>query len=425
MFASFPFTSAFATATATAMQTQQQTHLDLALNSQGSVSSKLIRIAAQRANNVTSLRQEVCADAESCFLQTVHPLTLFTVNYVHGPMQKLDAFVDYYATDVWIESADARSRHLPLMAAGPWKLLLATLCYLYLIKVALPAAMRNRKPFELSWTIRGYNLMMILSNLFAFYHGCRLLNFGLATLGCEVIDHNNFAPDALELIHYGYLFLLSRVVEWLDTIFFCLRKKDSQVTKLHVFHHAFVPSFVWLYMKFHPGRTVAFFPFINTFVHIIMYTYYFLASFGAKVQPYLWWKKYLTRLQIAQFVLIIIQLASIYMTTSDTCRYPRAFFYIAVCGACLFLWLFYSYYVDTYTNKRQLKAAMRKSSDERTRQQQQQIIASQESLISKLRLQISDGKSKTREGASNSIQECIDDSIVGCDTQQSARLRKL
>jgi hypothetical protein len=37
---------------------------------------------------------------------------------------------------------------------------------------------------------------------------------------------------------------------------------------------------------------------INSFVHIIMYSYYLLAALGPEVQKYLWWKKYITTLQM-------------------------------------------------------------------------------------------------------------------------------
>lgn len=36
----------------------------------------------------------------------------------------------------------------------------------------------------------------------------------------------------------------------------------------------------------------------NTFVHIIMYSYYGLAAIGPHMQKYLWWKRYLTSLQL-------------------------------------------------------------------------------------------------------------------------------
>lgn len=276
------------------------------------------------------------------------PLTKLLLDHFSEPAGWLDKQLDYYFTEFWQQRGDPRSSDLPFMSAGPWKLIYATLIYLYLIKVLLPKLMARTGAFELTWCIRSYNLLMVLSNMYAFYQGARILAFGSRCFGCEVINHKDYSASSIELLHYGWLFLVSRLVEWLDTIFFVLRKKHRQVTKLHVFHHSFVPLLCWTYLKFHPGFTVAFFPFVNTFVHTIMYTYYFLATFGPSVQAYLWWKKYLTSLQIAQFVLILIQLATIPLSSSEQCQYPKAFLYVAISGAMLFLWLFYTYYRDTY-----------------------------------------------------------------------------
>lgn len=38
--------------------------------------------------------------------------------------------------------------------------------------------------------------------------------------------------------------------------------------------------------------------FINLVVHTVMYSYYFLATFGPGVKRYLWWKKHLTKMQL-------------------------------------------------------------------------------------------------------------------------------
>ena len=57
---------------------------------------------------------------------------------------------------------------------------------------------------------------------------------------------------------------------------------DGQVHKVSVF----------------AGGHVTFFGLINSFVHIIMYTYYMLAALGPSVQKYLWWKKHVTTLQL-------------------------------------------------------------------------------------------------------------------------------
>lgn len=46
------------------------------------------------------------------------------------------------------------------------------------------------------------------------------------------------------------------------------------------------------------GGHSTFFGLLNTFVHIVMYTYYLFAAMGPQYQRFLWWKKYLTALQM-------------------------------------------------------------------------------------------------------------------------------
>ena len=41
---------------------------------------------------------------------------------------------------------------------------------------------------------------------------------------------------------------------------------------------------------------------INTFVHVIMYMYYFLAALGPHIQKYLWWKRYITVMQLVRAI---------------------------------------------------------------------------------------------------------------------------
>jgi elongation of very long chain fatty acids protein 7 len=37
---------------------------------------------------------------------------------------------------------------------------------------------------------------------------------------------------------------------------------------------------------------------LNNFVHVLMYFYYMLAAMGPQYQKYLWWKRYMTELQM-------------------------------------------------------------------------------------------------------------------------------
>lgn len=344
-------------------------------------------------------------------IEQAPPLTKLMLDHVLEPMQFIDNKLDYYFSEFWVKNSDERSSQLPFMSGGPWKLIYATLIYLYLIKLLLPKLMHNSKPLELNWCIRCYNLLMVLSNIYAFYHGARILNFGTKCFGCEVINHRDYSAQAMELLHFGWLFFLSRLVEWLDTIFFVLRKKERQVTKLHVFHHSFVPILCWTYLKFHPGNTVAFFPLVNTFVHTIMYTYYLLATFGPNVQAYLWWKKYLTSLQITQFVLILMQLATIPMSSNEMCQYPRGFLYVAIAGAFLFLWLFYTYYIDTYKKGADPAKTMEAHAEQSRRSAR--VNAGQQLL------------SKCREGSSRSLSDSIDNAIDDPGARPSEHSSKL
>lgn len=81
-------------------------------------------------------------------------------------------------------------------------------------------------------------------------------------------------------------------------LFFILRKKNQHVSTLHVIHHGIMPFSVWMGLKFAPGGHSTFFALLNTFVHIIMYFYYMVAAMGPEYQKYIWWKKYLTTLQM-------------------------------------------------------------------------------------------------------------------------------
>lgn len=42
---------------------------------------------------------------------------------------------------------------------------------------------------------------------------------------------------------------------------------------------------------------------MNAAIHVLMYLYYGLASCGPKIQKYLWWKKYLTIIQMVRYCL--------------------------------------------------------------------------------------------------------------------------
>lgn len=75
---------------------------------------------------------------------------------------------------------------------------------------------------------------------------------------------------------------------------------------LHVYHHTITALFSWCYLKLLPGEQGIVIGILNSIVHIVMYSYYLIAALGPKYQKYIWWKKYMTWIQ-----LVIFQFSSI------------------------------------------------------------------------------------------------------------------
>ncbi|KFM79053.1 Elongation of very long chain fatty acids protein, partial [Stegodyphus mimosarum] len=128
-----------------------------------------------------------------------------------------------------------------------------------------------------------------------------------------------------------------------------MRKKFNQVSTLHVTHHGIMPMSVWWGLKFTPGGHSTFFAFINSFVHILMYSYYGLAAIGPHMSKYLWWKKYITAIQMVQFLLIFTHSFQLLFIN---CNYPSGFMYWIGFHAVLFWFLFADFYRNAYRKKK-------------------------------------------------------------------------
>lgn len=105
----------------------------------------------------------------------------------------------------------------------------------------------------------------------------------------------------------------------------------------------------WVGLKFSAYHSAGFIPFINAFIHTIMYTYYTLAALGW--HDVLWWKKYLTQMQMVQFVLITCH-ALYFLNYPGECSWPKVFPVLEASHGALFFYLFYSFYRRNYTQQR-------------------------------------------------------------------------
>ena len=149
-----------------------------------------------------------------------------------------------------------------------------------------------------------------------------------------------------------------------------IRNKPSslaQVNKLHVVHHAIMGPIMWLIASYEPGGNSYFGPCINSFIHTVMYSYYFMSTLGYRAP----WKQYLTLMQMIQFVFILIH--SIYhlfqnitsspqfVTPQDfiigvTQYWPSFLSYTEFFLMLLMLQMFGEFYRQSYNNKDKKKS---------------------------------------------------------------------
>lgn len=255
------------------------------------------------------------------------------------------------------QMGDPRTRDYPLVV-NPLFVFPLVMAYLYFVKVAGPRWMENRKPFKIINFIRIYNLALVVVNTVYLYLLLKhtYLPGGRYNLWCQGIT-GKVDDEMARHYKHGWIFVSVRYFDLLDTVFFVLRKKFTHITHLHVIHHSLVAINAWYWVLFAPEGQPALGLCINVFVHIIMYTYYFLATLGPEVQKYLWWKKYLTTLQIVQFILVIVHMS---IPLFVDCGFPRNLIYIGIAQVFLILGLFVNFYIQAYVRCKNVPAARTK-----------------------------------------------------------------
>lgn len=161
------------------------------------------------------------------------------------------------------------------------------------------------------------------------------------------IDH----PMKKFEIFCGLLYLSNKFIDYLETLFFILRKSYKQVTVLHVYHHIMMTTFIYLHTVSQGlgghGSTIAI---LNAFVHVVMYVYYLLSSIDPERKKSLWWKKYITQMQLAQFVVDFIHQSWPLVVMRD-CPVSKIWQIIAVTQAVVMMWMFGNFYYKTYIRK--------------------------------------------------------------------------
>jgi len=245
-----------------------------------------------------------------------------------------------------VDLRDPRTDNWMFMSS-PWPVLAYCILYYYIVRVWGPKFMKDRPPYEIKNIMLVYNLFQTVFSAWMFKRCAEFWLTGEYNWNCEPVDYS-MSPRAIDAADITWWYFFSKFIDYLDSFFFVLRKKFTHLSTLHVVHHGIMPFTAWWGIRYVGGGQTMFCGFLNMGIHTIMYFYYFLAALGPNVQKYLWWKRYLTGLQMIQFAAFTIHAAQ---PIFIDCGFPPLYCLVILGHGAMFLALFANFYVQTYRNK--------------------------------------------------------------------------
>ncbi|CAB4063092.1 ELOVL7 [Lepeophtheirus salmonis] len=199
---------------------------------------------------------------------------------------KMIIFEWEYYNQMW-DVRDKRADHLPLM--GIWG----------------PNYMKNRQAMEFKGLMNLYNTVQVVSCMIMWINTWKGGWFKEYNWLCQNVDRN---PDpnssGMLMLMTCYYFYLSKILDFVDTIFFVIRKKNNQITNLH----------------------------------------------DQKSSLFFGGKKYLTSLQMLQFILIGIK-STLVVSGVVSCGYPWQWSLVTLILMVMFYHLFNEFYKSAYFAK--------------------------------------------------------------------------
>ncbi|XP_014616901.1 PREDICTED: elongation of very long chain fatty acids protein 1-like [Polistes canadensis] len=204
------------------------------------------------------------------------------------------------------ENLDQRVKSWPIVDTSTIPIIL--LIYVIFLYVA-PKYMENRLAYSLKTFIQCYNLFQIIANSIVVY---MFLDAGWLQdifFYCVPMLYNT-DHKSMQIATAIWYTLLLKVIDLIETGVFVLRKKNRQISVLHIYHHISTVLLTWNVQKL--------------------------------INPY---KSILTTIQMVQLVIIILYIFSIIISNCDI---PKIQAYIYLLNVLINLVLFLNFYQKNY-----------------------------------------------------------------------------
>lgn len=222
--------------------------------------------------------------------------------------------------------------------------------------------MRDRKPFQLTLSLRLWNLWLAVFSI----AGSVVTTYGLLNeigkygLVSTYTQSRDFFQGTVGL--WTFWFCISKFAELGDTIFIVLRKRPLMF--LHWYHHVATLNYgLMSYIDQTAFNT--WIVWLNFSVHAVMYSYYFLAA--CRIRLPAWFAQCLTTAQITQFLItlaILVHVGLRMLVGSRVDTTPTSYIYcllMEISYVVLFGNFFYHSYIagggKKFQNEKKVKTA--------------------------------------------------------------------
>ena len=255
--------------------------------------------------------------------------------------------------EAWLYQADPRTRHWLLIQDSPVPVWIITLCYITIVMLG-PCLIENRKPIQMQRFLVVYNMGQTALSLYMAAEILLSVIDAEYNILCTPYSKKSWSnPKEMRVAKILWLYFFSKAIDLVDTVCMILRKKHDQITFLHVFHHISILNIWWWAVMFIPGGLSWFGAWINSMVHTVMYLYYGLSAIPS-LRGKLWWKRYITRIQLTQFVMTLGH--TVYSLVTD-CPFPSWGKKLLTCYMIVMLILFSNFYIRAYACDNKKKSA--------------------------------------------------------------------
>ncbi|CAO1442149.1 unnamed protein product [Diamesa hyperborea] len=233
--------------------------------------------------------------------------------------------------------------------ASPLPLLAILILYMIFVFNVGPKMMANRKPMNLKWIIAIYNVCQIVACSMLVIKGYEIeFTFSKHTWSCikEPLENHR-----MTMYFWSWFAIFVRLIELVETVFFILRKKTNQISRLHVYHHVSTVLFFWAFVKYNAGFMEVYLAILNSGIHVIMYSYYLLTSFKVWEKYLKMFKPILTSMQLIQFIIILGHCTAAVL---PGCRASPIFYGMFVNVVLLFI-LFGNFFIKNYLKSKKVQ----------------------------------------------------------------------